>query len=122
MNITNQEKRDLTTFRKVTDNMIATSNQAYRNWERFERTAQTKDRETIERIIKSGTLEEKRALSKEFFLKDGFYRRIMIHYATILMYSGIMIPKVKPGQSINSGKTIMQILKILLHIVHCAWL
>lgn len=105
MNITNQEKRDLTTFRKVTDNMIATSNQAYRNWERFERTAQTKDRETIERIIKSGTLEEKRALSKEFFLKDGFYRRIMIHYATILMYSGIMIPKVKPGQSINSGKT-----------------
>lgn len=105
MNITNQEKRDLTTFRKVTDNMIATSDQAYRNWERFERTAQTKDRETIEGIIKNGTLEEKRALSREFFLKDGFYRRIMIHYATILMYSGIMIPKVKPGQSINSGKT-----------------
>ena len=101
----NQGKRDLATFRKVTENMIATSNQAYRNWERFERSAQTKDRETIEKIIKDGTLAEKRALSKEFFLKDGFYRRIMIHYATILIYNGVLIPKVKPGQSINSVKT-----------------
>ena len=99
------QKRDLATFRKVTDAMIATSSQAYRNWERFERTAQTRDRETVERIIKEGSFEEKRALSKEFFLKDGFYRRIMIHYATILMYNGVMIPKVKAGQSITSGKT-----------------
>lgn len=105
MDNSSQEKRDLTTFRRITDRMIATSDQAYRDWERFERTARTKDRETVDRIIKDGTLAEKRALSKEFFLKDGFYRRIMIHYATILIYNGILIPKVKMGQSINSGKT-----------------
>ena len=49
MDITSQKKRDLATFRKVTDKMIATSDQAYRKWERFERTAHTKDRETSTR-------------------------------------------------------------------------
>ena len=101
---TNLKKRDLSTFRKATDNMIGISEQAYRTWENFERIGQSKDRDTIERIIKEGTLQEKRALSKEYFLKDGFYRRILIHYATILQYSGILIPKVKPNQKINSNK------------------
>ena len=105
MNIDNQKKRDLATFQKVTNNMIATSDQAYREWERFERTTRVEDKQEIDGIIREGTLEEKRTLSRRFFLKDGFYRRIMIHYATILTYSGILIPKVRPGQSITSPKT-----------------
>ena len=98
-------KRDFATFRKMTDSMIGTSNQAYRSWERYERTAQPSDRETIEKIIKQGTLSEKRELSKRYFLMDGFYRRLMIHHATLLTYAGILVPKVKNGQSINSTKT-----------------
>ena len=37
---TTNSKRDISTFRKMTDSMIGTSNQAYRSWERYERTAQ----------------------------------------------------------------------------------
>ena len=98
-------KRDFATFRKMTDSMIGTSNQAYRSWERYERTAQPSDRDTIEKIIKQGTLSEKRELSKRYFLMDGFYRRLMIHHATLLTYAGILVPKVKNGQSISSAKT-----------------
>ena len=100
-----QRLNNLSAFQRMTDKMIATSNQAYRTWERFERTPQLTGRDEIDRIIKEGTLSQKRILSKEFFLKDGFYRRIMVHYATILKYSGILIPKIKIGQSITSPKT-----------------
>ena len=39
--------------------------------------------------------------SRRFFAEDGFYRRIIIHYATVLEYSGILVPVLGPGVKIT---------------------
>jgi hypothetical protein len=36
-------------------------------------------------------------LSRNYFYKDGFYRKIILYYATLLKYAGLVIP--------NSDKT-----------------
>jgi hypothetical protein len=42
--------------------------------------------EQVDNIIATGTLAEKRTLSRAFFEKNGLYKRIILYYATILTY------------------------------------
>lgn len=48
--------------------------------------------EDIEEIINGSNIVSQRTLSREFFERDGFYKRILLYYATILTYEGILIP------------------------------
>ena len=41
-------------------------------------------KEEIEKIINNGNIEALQKLSRNFFYKDGLYKRILIYYATIL--------------------------------------
>lgn len=56
----------------------------------------------IDKIINSSDLVSQRKLSRTYFLKDGFYRRIILHYATLLTYSGLLIPNPKVGQKLST--------------------
>ena len=58
-------------------------------------------REEIDRIIDSESLEEKIKLSRFFFEHNGFYRRILMHYATILKYIGILVPNPVFGTNLS---------------------
>lgn len=85
----------LSTFRKINSSMIAVNDTAYdtygfgsRRYRRIE-----KDRERILEIINEGHIGSMRELSRRFFDTNSFYRRILTHYATILQYSGLLIPK-----------------------------
>ena len=51
--------------------------------------------EDIERIVKEGTSIEKCRLSQHFFDISGLYKRIILHYATFLTYSWLLIPHAK---------------------------
>lgn len=62
------------------------------------------DRKTVEEIIDYGNLERKIALSRWFFNQGGIYQRIIIHYATLLHYSGLIIPYPSFGKSLSKGK------------------
>lgn len=57
--------------------------------------------EEIDRIINSGSLVEQQKLSRNYFYKDGFYRRILIYYATLLKYAGVLIPNPAPGKHLS---------------------
>lgn len=53
------------------------------------------DKETIRTIVEEGTAVEKAHLSQHFFSISGLYKRIILHYATFLIYSWILVPHSK---------------------------
>ena len=62
-------------------------------------------KEEIHRIITKGTAVEKANLSSHFFSISGVYKRIILHYATFLTYSWLMVPHVKKmGEKIKEKK------------------
>lgn len=58
--------------------------------------------DTVKNIIDNGGKDEKLALSRNFFEKDSIYRRIVIYYATLLKYVGILIPTPSYGQNLST--------------------
>lgn len=97
---------DLATFQKITDNMIARNADAYGGgWtDRYSYSSRrTKDYtiDEIKKIIESGSLSEQRRLSRNYYYKDGFYKRILIYYATLLKYCGILIPNPSFGKKLS---------------------
>lgn len=55
----------------------------------------------IGKIISGSSQKEKQRLSYSFYQKDGFYRRILLYYATLLNYMGILIPSPKHGKKLS---------------------
>lgn len=90
-----QEQR-VTTFKKAIKDMIATSKAAYsRSDSRSLRERRVKyTKEEILRIVEYGDAVEKAELSQHFFEVSGLYKRIILHYATFLTYSWILVPHV----------------------------
>jgi hypothetical protein len=97
---------DLTSFARAKEKMIATNEGAYkRHWDSVrERTAKLRDytAKEVADIIASGSLDEQQRLSRNYFYKDGYYKRIIIYYATLLKYAGLLIPNPGFGKSLSS--------------------
>ena len=58
--------------------------------------------EEIVQIIESGSIEEQQKLSRYFYDRDGFYKRIILYYATLLKYSGLLVPNPSFGQQLST--------------------
>ena len=88
------EKRDISLFKKAIDGMVSTNDTITSYWGSRSRTSQITDYtiEDIKKILASGSITQQQILSKNYFDKDGFYKRILIHYATLLKYTGLLIP------------------------------
>ena len=102
------DKEFLTTFKSSYKQMIATSESSY-NGSKYGSTLYTRHSyreytpEEIERIINSGSLASQIKLSRAFFDKGGFYQRILLHYATLLKYTGLLIPNPSFGKSLSES-------------------
>lgn len=98
---------DLTSFAKAKDKMIATNEAAYKgNWDSIRtRVSRIKDYspEEISAIIQSGSLSEQQKLSRNYFNKDGYYKQIIIYYATLLKYMGLLIPNPSYGKNLSTS-------------------
>lgn len=98
----------LSSFKKASSAMIAKNENAYKGFNSWGglRLFQDKVRdyslEEIDKIIQSGSLTEQQKLSRNYFYKDGFYKQIIIYYATLLKYAGILIPSLNLGQSLST--------------------
>ena len=96
---------DLASFKRANSGMIATNASTYqRRWDRQSNT-RLKDYslEEVEKIINSGSLSEQQKLSRNYFYKDGFYKRLVIHYATLLKYVGLLIPNPSFGKNLSTS-------------------
>ena len=96
---------DLTTFKKAQDAMIATSDRSYGSRYGYEYRDRVRDytEEEVKKIIESGSIFEQQALSRNYFNKDGFYKQLVLHYATLLKYIGILVPNPTPGKSLSTS-------------------
>ena len=97
--------QDIETFRKAINGMIVKSDRAWTDIsDRFLRRQRLKnyDEKEVEDIINSGSLLAQQNLSKNYFLKDGIYKRIIIYYATLLKYVGILIPNPSAGIELST--------------------
>lgn len=108
-------------FDKATKDMIATNKASYNHWNSYARNPVRyrgiyKDKEKVERIIEGNSLAEQRALSEAYFEKEGFYKRIIVHYATLLKYMGILIPSVGYGQKISAENNKKKYYKALSYV------
>lgn len=135
--ITDFQKKDLpdrvAIFDKVTKDMIATSANSFNNkWERKYsnyKSPKYADRNEVVKVIESGSSKEQQILSRTFFGRDGFYTRIIIFYATLLRYAGLLIPNASYGQKLSSENNKKKYYKAINYIdkmklpaffIHCS--
>lgn len=99
------DKEFLANFQSSYKGMIATNDNSYNS--RYRSSLHTRYRirkytpEEIEGIIESGSLISQIQLSRFFFNKGGFYQRILLHYATLMKYTSILIPNPSFGKSLS---------------------
>lgn len=95
---------DLGSFQKAKARMIATNDSTYAGRYNIGRVSSVKNytEEEINKIIESGSLAEQQKLSRNYFYKDGFYKQIIIYYATLLKYTGLLIPNLSYGKKLTS--------------------
>lgn len=99
-------KFNLELYKTAKDNMIAKNGSVYQDWYNRRRSVtKTKEYtlEEVEKIINSGCIEEQKLLSRNYFYKDGFYKRIILYYASLLKYTGILIPEVNPNRKLEDS-------------------
>lgn len=98
---------DLTSFSRAKNKMIATNELAYQSsWDGARKqVSRVRDytNEEIASIINSGSLSEQQKLSRNYFNKDGYYKQIIIHYATLLKYMGLLIPNPSNGKKLSTS-------------------
>lgn len=97
-NLSTVHNFDLSQFKKAQESMIAKSKAAYSALDSryYGRKNKKYTRKEIEDIMTNGSEITKRELSRNYFYSDGFYRRIIIYYATLLKFSGLLIPNLAP--------------------------
>ena len=97
----------ISSYSKAQQKMIATSDNTYgtlgTSRARYLERIRDYTPEKIERIITSGSLAEQQTLSRNFFYKDGYYKQIIIHYATLLKYAGLLIPNPSLGKKLSTS-------------------
>ena len=101
-----EQKQPLSVFTKAINDMVAKNESSY-NLSRWGRSRYEKVKEyslkEIENIIDSGSVEAQIALSRNYFTKGGFYQRLLLHYATLLKYTGLLIPNPSFGKSLSES-------------------
>jgi hypothetical protein len=87
--------------------MIATGDQSYdgqwRSYHRSQNSTKEYTLEDIQAVIDHGTLADQQKLSRHFFYKDGYYKQILTHYATLLKYAGLLIPNPTVGKKLSTS-------------------
>lgn len=95
---------DLASFKKAQSAMIATSDTAYSSrYSGKYNKIKSYTEEEVKKIIESGSLSEQQRLSRNYFNKDGYYRQLILYYATLLKYTGILIPNPTVGKKLSAS-------------------
>jgi len=101
-----EQKRDLTSFTTAIAKMIAKNESSY-NLTRYGRNRYERVKEytleEIKNIIDSGSVDAQIILSRNYFERGGFYWRLLMHYATLLKYTGLLIPNPSFGKNLSES-------------------
>ena len=105
-----EETARLTNFKSAFKGMTAASQDAYVKTERKNAKTRSRayDRKEIDSIVEGGDPVRQAELSKHYFETNGTYKRIVLHYATFLTYSWVLVPHIKSPRDKISNKKISQ--------------
>ena len=97
----------LDSFAKAKERMIATNDNSYGTnrssyWSHRE-TLRDYSSDEVHTIINSGSSSEQQRLSRSYFHKGGYYTQIVLHYATLLTYAGLLIPNPSAGKDLSTS-------------------
>ena len=94
----------LAEFRNAHEAMIAKANASWNKYYGNGPVIRHRDYtiEEVNKIINGSSLSEQQKLSRTYFYKDGFYKRIILYYATLLTYSGLLIPNPAIGKQLST--------------------
>ena len=97
----------LDSFSAANKSMIATNDNAYgsRSTSYWSNRDYLRDYtvEQVHAIITSGSSSEQQALSRNYFNRGGYYAQILLHYATLLTYAGLLIPNPSVGKDLSTS-------------------
>ena len=98
----------LDSFTRAKDKMIATNNNAYGQASKnsyWNQRSYARDytSEQVQNIINYGSQSEQQKLSRTYFHKGGYYAQIILHYATLLTYAGLLIPNPSTGKDLSTS-------------------
>lgn len=128
------EKLDFETFAKSVNGMILTNQTARSSRGALDYWGRTYFRYTkdeIFEIIEGDNLQAKIRLSRYFFERNGYYRQIVLYYATMLEYVGILIPNPlkdvklsnnKLQKKYNSAINLVEKMNLPTFFTNCAWM
>lgn len=104
----NNEATRLTQFKQSISKMKAASADAYvkSNSKYVKNRTKRYKREDIDSIVDGGNPVAQAELSRHFFEINGTYKRIIIHYATFLTYSWMLIPSLKNKKDSMKNKQV----------------
>lgn len=88
-------ERDLGNFAKAFENMVSTNQTSGNVFGQVRNQVSDLTEEQIKTIISYDNLERKQLLSRYYFKVSGFYKRIVINFATILTFDYLLIPLLK---------------------------
>lgn len=95
---------DLAEFKRSVTEMVSKNESS---WNRFgeDYIPRVKEYtlEEIQKIIDSSSLASQQKLSRNYYDKNGFYKRILLHYATLLTYSSLLIPNPSFGKQLSNS-------------------
>lgn len=96
---------DLTTFTKSIEGMVKKNTSAWNDFlQRHSSIVRSEySLEEVQRIIASGDILMQQRLSRAFYDRNGLYKRILIHYATVLKYVGMLIPHPSFGKKLSTS-------------------
>ena len=94
----------LADFKKAHQDMIAKPDASWSSRYMGEGVVRSKEYtiEEVDKIINSSSLAEQQKLSRNYFYRDGFYKRIILYYGTLLTYTGLLIPNPAIGKQLSS--------------------
>lgn len=97
-------KRDLSAFKQAQQIVFPKEGSSYDGYSLNHYRSVIKKQyslEEVQKLIECGDINAQRELSFYFFERDGIYKRILVHYATILTYQGLLIPNPISGMKLS---------------------
>ena len=99
------------TFKKAIKEMIATNDRAYLHGSHYRSTVnpiREYTKQDVLDIIYRGSLSSQQKLSNDYFCVSGVYRRLILYNATMLKYTGILIPEITNKNKTLANDTALQ--------------
>lgn len=101
----NNRKVDLSAFTRIQDKLIAKNVKSYNEfYSQYEHRIKQYSNEEIAQILNSSSLASQQQLSITYYQRNGFYKQILMYYATLLTYSGLLIPNPNFGNKLSTSQ------------------